>query len=50
MGLDKAERAREREIKLGKKRQKRRVGKRVLNEYLRNESYDSIERREKFRR
>jgi hypothetical protein len=48
MGLTKDERARERALKLGKKREKRRIEKRVFNEMLRSEKYEEIERDEKY--
>jgi hypothetical protein len=50
MGLTKSERARARELKLGKKREKRRVGKRVFNDMLRSENFEDVDRREKFRK
>jgi hypothetical protein len=45
--MTKAERARQRELKLSLKREKRRVGKRAFNDYLRSEEYDEIVTREK---
>jgi len=49
MGLRKQERARLRETKLARKREKRRVSKKVLNDFIAFEKYDEIATYEKIR-
>ncbi len=49
MGLNKQERAAAKEIRLQKKREKRRIENRQFNDFVRKGLFDEIETAEKFR-